>query len=226
MWKIGSLEDQLDFCEAVQLQASFEDLPFDKFMNPEHFGTRKRRFGRFEYNFDTDKYTQLSNVPYVPRFNNHNQYQNGVPRMFEPLAESTANNPILGTAMKAFASKLPASFKKNHAEIKIQQIRIIADERTNCAQPTPEGIHRDGETFIGVIIVNRTNVSGGEVTVYNRTGTDVLGSFISQPWEGYLIDDRETMHCVSAIRAVDSSKLCCRDVFIFNFNVLQEVNEV
>ncbi len=47
------------------------------------------------------------------------------------------------------------------------QIRITADE-TETGDPTPEGWHRDGYSYVAVLCVNRRNTSGG--VSFIRTG--------------------------------------------------------
>ena len=216
------LRAHLDSEEALnrftQLQKSFGNLSEDPYMNPEHRGTRTRRYGRFDFDFTTGELSVLPNIPYVPgNPDNHNQYQQGKPRLFEPLENETADNELLQDIIRTFAVALPDDIKKTPAEIKLQQIRIIASGEAN-ASPTPEGIHRDGETYVCVLIANRENITGGEVKVYDKAGQNVIVSFTPETLDSYIIDDREVMHGVTPICPIDASKPGYRDVFIINFN--------
>ncbi len=220
------LQEKKEYFQA--LQESFNRLPYDQFMNEEHMKEGKtfrvRRYGRYALAPMTEggSLSLLPHAPYVPGPYDHNQYQGGKPRLFPPLEEVIAHNPLLAELIHSFASRLPEPLSRMPLEIKVQQIRITAP-----GLPTPDGKHKDGETYVAVIIMSRENVTGGEVQIYNKSGEQMIQSFTPLATDAYIIDDQEVMHYVVPLgEPVDSTKPGNRDIFILNFNPLSKITAI
>lgn len=101
--------------------------------------------------------------------------------------------------------------------MEVHQFRIEA-QRDEKAQPTPEGVHRDGVDYVLVLLVNRQNISSGTTTVYRFNG-DELGSFtLAAPLDAALLDDSRVAHGVTPIEPVDLGRPAYRDVLVVTWS--------
>ena len=50
--------------------------------------------------------------------------------------------------------------------IKLHPVRIIAGD--DQGQPAPDGRHRDGVTFVGSLLIDRLNITGGQSSTYDH----------------------------------------------------------
>ena len=83
--------------------------------------------------------------------------------------------------------------------------------------PTPEGLHRDGVTLVTSLLIGRRNAIGGESTVCDLNGRQLLATTLAEPGTLMLGDDRHTLHGVSPIRPIDGSGPAQRDVLVVTF---------
>ncbi|NOU89354.1 hypothetical protein GC102_26955 [Paenibacillus sp. LMG 31460] len=190
---------------------SFNNQPVDKYMKDN--GTyRLRRFATIEYSTSDRSMNFFLDRPYYQP-TDINYLNGGVVRHFDPMeAETTDNRFLRGLLQWAFnvVEQLEGS---SNWEVSLHPIRILA--RTNeQGEPAPEGVHRDGVTYIFMMVVARDNVLGGESTIYDNE-RNPLKSVTLQPLDLIFADDNKVMHGVSAILpdGVDGY----RDVFVAAF---------
>ncbi|EHR62325.1 2OG-Fe dioxygenase family protein [Saccharomonospora cyanea] len=195
---------------------NWEDLKLDTFMADG--GTyRYRRYGQFELDPFTDELTLLPHEPYrQEKF--FNKLNGGVDRVYEPLTEEFIGDPLLRNLMTALGHIFTTVDDTRRWLIKLHPVRIIAGE--NIGQPAPEGRHRDGVTFVGSLLIDRLNISGGESTTYDEQQNLLRTVTLSEAGDLLLGDDQRTFHQVTPIEAVDKTKPAHRDVLVVNYTAL------
>ncbi|MGR5542063.1 2OG-Fe dioxygenase family protein, partial [Vibrio campbellii] len=90
-----------------------------------------------------------------------NHFQGNVVRQFEPLLPQTLSSPGFLEMCELFVE---TNLLVEGQEIEVHQMRIAAvyDE----TQVAPEGVHQDGFDYIALIGIDRHNIVGGEVLLY------------------------------------------------------------
>ena len=82
--------------------------------------------------------------------------------------------------------------------IEAHQFRI--DTKEGIGRPTPEGAHRDGVDLVGVFMINRQHVKGGETRVFDAMGTSGQRFTLSESWSLLLLDDARVIHETTPIQ--------------------------
>ncbi|MDF2900019.1 MAG: hypothetical protein K0Q62_78 [Phenylobacterium sp.] len=191
---------------------SWNDLAQDTYM-ADGGRYRRRRFGCFEVAPGV-----FSRLPHQPHFQSldYNRLNGGVERWFEPVSEAVAGHTltrrIIDLALGVFDGPDPGFPWR----AEFHQFRIEA-HAGEAAQPTPEGVHRDGVDWVVVMLVARENVAAGVTSIFDPAGQS-LGAFtLTRPLDAVFIDDNRVFHGVTAIEPVDPSKPAYRDVLVVTF---------
>lgn len=194
--------------------ATWNDLAQDAYM-ADGGRYRRRRFAAFEIAPGA-----FARLPHQPHFQSldYNRLNGGVERWFEPVttavAEHAVSRQIMDLALEVFGGLSPEPGFPWRAEF--HQFRIEARPGED-AQPTPEGVHRDGVDWVIVMLVARENVAAGVTSIFDPAGAS-LGAFtLTQPLDAVFIDDNRVFHGVTAIEPVDPSKPAYRDVLVVTF---------
>ncbi|OBH76534.1 hypothetical protein A5681_00935 [Mycobacterium scrofulaceum] len=140
----------------------------------------------------------------------------GRDRDFEPLTDAFARDPLLHK-MIALLSRVAAALDDVadwNVKVHPFRVRSLSDDG---GHPTPEGVHRDGVTLVSSLLVGRRNAIGGESTVCDLDGKQLLAATLAEPGTLMLGDDRRTLHGVSPIRPIDGSGPAQRDVLVITF---------
>lgn len=139
-----------------------------------------------------------------------------------PVLQSLMYNPVHGGVVRRYheyepgpeARRVIREFARlaevpDGAEVLVQAQRISAP-----GLPAIEGWHRDGAEVLGIYVVARDNVVGGETQV-RRLGAD-LPFFAGVVPPGYLVmfDDRRVEHYVTPVEAREPDHDAHRDVLI------------
>ncbi|MFD4553518.1 2OG-Fe dioxygenase family protein [Streptomyces sp. NPDC058469] len=207
----ASLGDWARFAE------NWDDLKLDTFMADG--GTyRYRRYSQFEIDVEADSLTQLPHGPYRQE-TDVNKLNGGVDRLFEPLTEKFVADPLLRDVLMKVAGIFSGVDGTRKWNVKVTPIRIIAAQDQD-GQPTPEGQHRDGATFITSLMIGRNNVAGGESSIFAEAGERLVTTTLSEPGEILLSDDRRTLHGVTAVRPENVEEPGHRDVLIMAYTSL------
>lgn len=140
----------------------------------------------------------------------------GKDRDFEPLTDAFTRDPLLRKLIDLLARVAAALDRVEDWNVKVHPFRIrsLTDEG---GHPTPEGMHRDGVTLVSSLLVGRRNAIGGESTVCDLDGRELLVTTLTEPGTLMLGDDRRTLHGVSPIRPIDGSGPAQRDVLVITF---------
>jgi hypothetical protein len=89
-------------------------------------------------------------------------------------------------------------------------------------KPAPEGLHRDGVTFIMTMMIDRHQIIGGESAVRSNSGQQLVTLTLSRRGEILMSDDRNTMHSVTSIRPLKPNGHGRRDVLVIGFTAHAE----
>jgi hypothetical protein len=139
----------------------------------------------------------------------------GRDREFEPLTDAFAGDPLLHAVIKLLARLAAALDDVADWNVKVHPFRIRS--AAGDGHPTPEGLHRDGVTLVTSLLIGRRNAIGGESTVCDLTGRELLKTTLTEPGTLLLGDDRRTLHGVSPIRPIDGLGPAQRDVLVITF---------
>lgn len=193
---------------------NWDDLRLDPYMADG--GTyRFRRYGQFEIDVETGDFTQLPHGPYRQEAD-VNKLHGGVDRVYEPLTESFVGDPVLRNVLMELAGVFSGVDGTKKWNVKVTPIRTTAT-KDQTGEPTPEGRHRDGVTFITSLMIGRSNVTGGESSVCADDGEPLVTTTLSEPGDILLGDDRRTLHAVTAVRPEDIEEPGHRDVLIMAY---------
>lgn len=172
---------------------------------------RLRRYGRFGVGTQvrplaTQEFMQPehSNPLYIGR-----------DRVFEPLTDVFAEDPLLCELLRVLRRLAGALDDDTEWEVKVHPFRT--QSTGGDGHPTPEGIHRDGVTMVSSLLIGRRNALGGESTVRDAAGRQLLATTLEEPGTLLVGDDRRTLHGVSPIRPIDGSGPAQRDVLVITF---------
>ncbi|MFJ3581242.1 2OG-Fe dioxygenase family protein [Streptomyces sp. NPDC090127] len=176
---------------------------------------RYRRYGQFELDGESGDLTWLPHGPYRQEAD-VNKLHGGVDRYYEPLTETFVSGPVLRSVLMSLAEIFSGVDGTKKWNIKVTPIRTVAT-KDQAGEPTPEGRHKDGVTFITSLMIGRGNVTGGESTVSTEDGELLVTTTLSEPGDILLGDDRRTLHAVTAVRPEDDGQPGHRDVLIMAF---------
>lgn len=203
----GELADWTDFAD------SWNEMPLDLHMAD---GGRYRRRRYAVYRADALGFMRQTHQPHY-QSRDYNALNGGVQRWFEPVTEAVGSGACLQTVLRfchAQFARLAPQTPCWHVEV--HQFRIEAAQG-EAAQPTPEGVHRDGVDYVLVLLVARHNIASGTTTIFAPDG-QLLGSFtLTHPCDATLLDDARVHHGVTPVAAIDPGVPAYRDVLVVTF---------
>jgi hypothetical protein len=196
--------------------ASWNDLGMDTYMaDGGHY--RRRRFGAFAVSADA-----IAAKPQQPHYQSrdYNPLNGGVERWFQPLTRELAAHPVLQALLRlchaVFSALTPPALAPASWHVECHQFRIEA-RAGERAEPTPEGLHRDGVDWVLVVLVARSNIAEGVTTIYDAR-RQPLGRFtLTAPLDAAFVDDGRVYHGVTAVRPVQAARPAYRDVLVITF---------
>lgn len=175
--------------------------------------TRLRRYGR--YTVSNGVATPMSTGAFVQPQDSNPLYIDR-DRHFEPLTDAFAGDPLLAKLIRLLDGFAEVLDDVAQWTVKVHPFRVVASADGD-GRPTPEGLHRDGVTLVTSLLIDRRNAVGGESTVFDGAGRQLLATTLAEPGTLLLGDDRRTVHGVSPIRPVDASAPAVRDVLVITF---------
>ncbi len=148
----------------------------------------------------------------------YNALHGGIERWFEPLPESLVQDPpwtrlLLTLTQQASALRGVAGpwFVEAHA------FRITT--AGGIGRPTPEGAHRDGVDMVGVLMMDRVNIKGGETRVFEASGPSGQRFTMTEPGTTLLVDDASMIHETTPIQPEDPTQLGYRDTLVLTWRL-------
>ncbi len=186
-----------------ELARSFYQLPRTEHADGKY---RLRRYSVVQFTdgkvIETDKHEFMQSEDI-------NHFQGDVVRRFEPLLPTTLRSDGLKEMCSLFVDE---NHLPNGQEIEIHQIRISAiyDE----TQVAPEGVHQDGFDHIALIGIDRHNIVGGEIMLYNDNHEAPFFRKVLENGEVAILDDSKLWHNAQPIRTIEHGEEGHMDVFV------------
>lgn len=208
------LRDFLDASsdEVLNFSQCWEHLELDNYMADG--GTyRYRRYGQFVKSANAESLLLLPHEAYL-QTSEVNTLNGGRERHFEPLTKKFTNSGLLKRLLQ-FMSNVYDSVegKPTDWNIRLHPYRIYTNS-TSVGQPTPEGLHRDGVTYIASLMIKRQNVMGGKTTLTDSRRRKLDEITLKKSFDIVMSDDEQTMHQVSSIRPEKQGQKAYRDVLV------------
>ncbi|AIW16905.1 2OG-Fe dioxygenase family protein [Vibrio tubiashii] len=206
--------------EVIRFKNCWNHLERDRYM-ADGGAYRYRRYGQFLKAKGGKQISMLPHEPYVqPSY--INSLNGDIERHFEPLTDRFVTSPILERLLLLLSDVYDlAEEQATDWNIRLHPYRIIADEAEQ-GEPTPEGLHRDGVTYIASLMINKINVSGGETTITDDKGNTLESLTLDKTFDVVLANDEKTMHEVTAITPNSLDKYAYRDVLVIAFTKMEE----
>ncbi|HEU0088628.1 MAG TPA: 2OG-Fe dioxygenase family protein [Pseudonocardiaceae bacterium] len=201
---------QVNHAQWARFAAHWEDLRPDKYAAAS--GTcRMRRYGRFVLARDGAP-RLLPHAAFRQPTNTNRLFPDAV-RAFDPLTAAFVADPVLD-ALLPLLSELAAGIEDAPQwSVHVHPFRVMGSTDSR-GDATPEGRHQDGVTLVSSLLVARRNAAGGQSSVFDPDGREVLTTTLSEPGTLLVGDDRRTWHSVSPIRPVDMDAPAFRDVLV------------
>lgn len=178
---------------------------------------RRRRFAAFAVSAN-----EIQRKPHQPHYQSrdYNPLNGGIERWFDPILDTIAAHPVMQSCLRMchafFESLTPAKMRPDSWHVEAHQFRIEA-KPGQPAQPTPEGLHRDGVDWVLVLLIARENIAEGMTTIFDLN-KQPLGSFtLTSPLDAAFVDDSRVYHGVTAVQPLDPAKPAYRDVLVVTF---------
>lgn len=178
---------------------------------------RERRYAAFSFMSG-----KLTRKPHQAHFQtrHHNKLNGGIDRWFKPVEEDITSHPYLialaDVCSKVFPADAPTKFHEQNWHSEMHQIRIKADS-VSSGYPTPEGLHRDGVTWVAVMLIARENINAG-ATLIHDTSTEKSDTFtLTDPLDTIFLDDSRVRHAVLPITQKCQNTKAYRDVLVLTF---------
>ncbi|MEE8586193.1 MAG: 2OG-Fe dioxygenase family protein [Acidobacteriota bacterium] len=212
-----------EFIIALELEAErrsfwadWEQLEVDQYLKG-GARFRERRYGCFHFQPSSGDISPLPPTPYY-QTPEENAYAGGIQREFAPLLESTLENRFLHELIKFNHRQFPPSSRGtcDKWEIGVHQVRIVTTQDEE-GEPTPEGIHHDGNDFFAVHLISRGKIAGGETTIYDNDQNPIESRTMLNVMDSLVVEDACVMHGVSPILLNGSSQRGIRDIIIIDY---------
>ncbi|MYS12156.1 hypothetical protein GTW71_38345 [Streptomyces sp. SID6041] len=205
-------ENALDDLEAFR--DSWARMPLDSYM-ADGGRYRRRRHATLSAPRASADYRVEEHQPHYQGLD-YNTLNGGVARHYEPFEEQILRgrtmDSLLTLGCDIFGRLAP--YSGWHIEAHQFRIEVNGEE---VGLPTPEGVHRDGVTFVLMAMVGRSNATGGESTVFNLDKQPVEKFSLTDPLDVALVNDERVFHGVSPIEQIDPAAPASRDVLVITY---------
>lgn len=166
---------QSEIVELDALKPRWNDLPLDHYLR-DGGRYRRRRHSCFVVNG-----SEVRQTPHRAHWQplEYNALHGGMKRIFEPIAPATVKPAVWSKLLRAAGNVCSKVKSKQLWYVEAHQFRI--DTTDGVGRPTPEGAHRDGVDFVAILLVERTNIIGGESRVFEAAGPSGRRFTLTEP---------------------------------------------
>lgn len=156
--------------------------------------------------------------PHQPHYQSlsYNNLNGGVARHYQPIAPHVLNGGTMTAVLRLCCGIFGRLSPYAHWHIEAHQFRIDAG-RAAEGKPTPEGIHRDGVSFVLMIMVKRTNIVNGCTQIYDLDQRRLDSFTLTDAFDAAIVNDSHVMHGVTPIVQLDTDQPATRDVLVVTF---------
>ncbi|MBV8994498.1 MAG: 2OG-Fe dioxygenase family protein [Pseudonocardiales bacterium] len=201
---------QSDHARWARFAAHWQDLRPDKYAA--EYGTRRmRRYGQFILAGDGTR--RLLPHAEFRQPTNTNRLFPDAGRDFDPLTDAFVADPVLDALLPLLSEIAAVIEDAPRWTVHVHPFRVVSSTDSR-GDATPEGRHQDGVTLVSSLLVARRNAAGGQSSVFDSDGREVLTTTLTEPGTLLVSDDRRTWHSVSPIRPVDVDAPAFRDVLV------------
>ena len=191
---------------------SYNNLPIDPYHMAKEYPTRFRRYANYTCALKSRDVFEWTHNPDVI-YNQNVTDERGKPRLFEDIEKPYIYNHWLLQLLtqsvalalvqhKVISQKLICNTIKD-VSVDLHQVRQVAYPRLE-SHNSPEGIHRDGASYIvSAFVVNRSNVGGGESIIYDEHKIEEYETILKKG-EGMFMEDMVQYHYVEPIHALNN----------------------
>jgi hypothetical protein len=197
-----------------QFRTHWDNLSMDGYAADQGI-CRLRRYGQFSFTPALEEIRLVPQTTFVQPQDSNPLYI-GVERTFEPLTGSFVADRVFQAVLRLIGQVAKALDNQMVWKSHVHPFRVVATAEAD-GLPTPEGQHRDGVTLVSSLLIGRENAAGGESSVFDPDGRQLLTTTLNEPGTLLLCDDRRTLHSVSAVRPLDQSRPAYRDVLVITF---------
>jgi len=201
-----------------QFSHEWDHLKLDPYM-ADKGRYRFRRYGLFNLSTITGRLNYIPDASFYQDIN-INPLNGGKPRKFASLTKDSVENLFLQELMLFDLTQLTSTTSvKVDWLIGVHQIRIIAKPGVS-GNPTPEGVHRDDETYTVQHLIKRHNIDGGVSYFYGSEGEpERYPSVLKQLnyFDSYYFDNT-LWHSVSPIILNMHGNVGYRDILLIDFS--------
>ena len=194
---------QLSETAVKNLTASFANLPKSDYLDG---AFRLRRYSHF--NYVADSITQLPTKAFSQNAD-INQFQGDVARQYPNIEPSVVSSSAFNEMFKYFKEMAQVA---DSAPIEVHQMRILGSADV-AVEAAPEGVHQAGFDYLGVFVIDRKNIAGGEICVHKAKQQPPIFKHAFDQGEFVILNDRRFWHSAKALQAVND-ELAYMDVFV------------
>ncbi|WP_273758851.1 2OG-Fe dioxygenase family protein [Bartonella sp. AU55XJBT] len=204
-----------EITDLALLKRSWDYLPIDPYMKKGDT-YRRRCFGKFIVDIanktidfvDDNIFFQSSEI---------NCYAGGIERKLPQMSDIISSNVILRKIIENTLNAFLMYKKKksNIWDVFVHQFRIESKKGIQ-GNPTPEGIHKDGHTFISMHMIGRYNIEGGTSYIYDENRNKIKEIVLEENLESILLDDMEMYHSAFVISSINDKK-GFRDLMVIDY---------
>ncbi len=199
------------------IEKYWNNLELDKFMTDG--GTyRQRRFGRYKFDLMKQELMLIEGENDFYQSKQLNHLNGGIIREFAPVDSEFAKSETLNLIVKYCLSILPINISEYKSlSINTHLFRVICTG-SGLSLPTPEGIHRDGHSFVSQHLISKNNIHGGISGIYDNNNSPILHRQLYNSMDTIIIDDTKVKHDVSPVLSMNNYNEGYRDMLIIDYN--------
>lgn len=197
---------QLPQDSVKHLMPSFDNLPDNPYADGSY---RLRRYSRFK--LAQGKISLLPTKAFV-QDESINHFQGNVARVYPEIEPHTISDSAFLEMFEHFQKMTDLA---EGSTIEVHQMRIFADHHE--VEVAPEGVHQDGFDRIGIYVIHRHNIQGGDISVHPSENEAAIVRCPMDHGEFVVLNDKRFFHYASPIRPIDG-ELGYMDAFVLTAN--------
>ncbi|MEL0637165.1 MULTISPECIES: 2OG-Fe dioxygenase family protein [Marinomonas] len=201
---------QLTANSVNHLVSSFNDLPASPYADGAY---RLRRYSRFTMN--NHSLSRLASQAFV-QDESINHFQGNVVRVYPEIEDQTFEDPAFIELFNHFQRMANV---QDDTPIEVHQMRILANNKR--AEVAPEGVHQDGFDRVGIYVIQRHNIQGGNINIHSSKNSPAIISHDFDQGEFVVLNDRKFFHSAYPIKPVDG-EFGYMDTFILTANLIRQ----
>lgn len=146
----------------------------------------------------------------------YNNLNGGIARHYQPIAPHILNGVTMTAVLRLCCNIFGRLSPYAQWHIEAHQFRIDASIAAE-GKPTPEGIHRDGVSFVLMMLIKRTNIVNGCTQIYDLDKRRLDSFTLTDAFDAAIVNDNHVMHGVTPVVQLDTDQPAIRDVLVITF---------